>query len=70
MIRAEDLKIDIYRIGSDLRRGNSGVRITHIPTGIIVRSEDQPNYELNRDQALKYLEEKLNTGFQPDEKDK
>lgn len=61
-MKYEDLQIDIYRVGPDLRNGSSAVRITHIPTGTIVKSEEAPSYKLNMKIALDAMELALADG--------
>ena len=73
-INDDDIRVDTYRSsgagGQHINKTSSAIRITHLPTGIVVQCQNERSQHMNKDKAMKMLKAKLFLLKQEENKEK
>ena len=73
-INENDLKIDVYHSsgagGQSVNTSNSAVRITHVPTGVVVTCQEERSQLKNKERAMELLKIKINSALEEEKNSK
>ena len=73
-INENDLKIDVYHSsgagGQSVNTSNSAVRITHVPTGVVVTCQEERSQLKNKERAMELLKIKINSALEDEKNSK